>query len=92
MIEAVAENGLISVKFLKDLYLTPCSIILYKTNYSSNVNMDLFQAQARRRWGPGGFSPLHFFAEQQNIFSKRFQLVTTKFFVFFRTSKKKESE
>ena len=30
-------------------------------------------------------------ADQRNIFSKRFQFVTIKFFVFFRTNKKKET-
>ena len=45
--------------------------------------------------GGGGFTPPHFFKEKNNIFSKRFQFVTIKFFVFFvffRTTKKKESE
>ena len=28
-----------SVKFLKDLYLIPCSIILYKTKYSLSVSL-----------------------------------------------------
>ena len=35
---------LFSVKVLKDLYLIPCSIILYKTNYSLRVNLASFQA------------------------------------------------
>ena len=36
----------------------------------------------------GRFSP-HFLEKQQNIFSKRFQFITIKFFFFFRTNKKK---
>ena len=35
---------LLSAKCLKDLYLTPCSIILYKTNYSLADNLASFQA------------------------------------------------
>ena len=35
---------LLSAKSLKDLYLTPCSIILYKTNYSLADNLASFQA------------------------------------------------
>ena len=35
---------LFSVKVSKDLYLIPCSIILYKTNYSLRVNLASFQA------------------------------------------------
>ena len=42
--------------------------------------------------GRGEGYALTFFAKQQNIFRKRFQFVTIKFFVFFRTNKEKLSK
>ena len=40
----ISAFSLFSVKALKELYLIPCSITLYKTNYSLNVRLASFQA------------------------------------------------
>ena len=48
--------------------------------------------QARRRWSSRPPFPPNFLSEQQNIFSKTFQFVTIKFFVFFRTNERNQNK